>query len=158
MSNSNSSQPGDDTGVHLFNETSSPLPVNIDTAGKIVSKVEEYEPCHFRLVEIVFVDEEEIKAINRQYLRREYVTDIITFPYHEASVRKNIEGTLYCCAPRIYKQAENYDQSAKKEFKRVIIHGLLHLIGYDDQSEQDQKKMRRQEDFYLRKLHSCARL
>jgi rRNA maturation RNase YbeY len=152
MSNSNSSQSGGDTSVHLFNETSSPLPVNIDTARKILSKIEEYESCHFRLVEIVFVDEEEIKTVNREYLQREYVTDIITFPYHEDSVRKNIEGTLYCCAPRIYEQAENYGQTAKEEFKRVIIHGLLHLIGYDDRSEQDQKKMREQEDFYLRKL------
>jgi rRNA maturation RNase YbeY len=152
MSNSTPLQAGDYTGIHLFNETSSPGPVTIDTAREIVSKIEENEACQFQMVEIIFVEEDKIKAVNREYLQREYVTDIITFSYHEGTSLQHVEGTLYCCAPRIFEQAETYEQTTEKEFKRIIIHGLLHLIGYDDQSEQGRTEMRRREDSYLRQL------
>jgi rRNA maturation RNase YbeY len=152
MNNNRPSQSGDYTGIHLFNETSCSLPVNIHTVREIVSGIEENESCHIQMAEIVFVDEDKIKAVNREYLQREYMTDIITFPYHDETSLQHVEGTLYCCATHIFEQAEDYDQSAEEEFKRIIIHGLLHLIGYDDQTKQSRRRMRRRENFYLGKL------
>jgi rRNA maturation RNase YbeY len=152
MSHNHFRDPGDYSGLYFFNESSSSLPVDSDIARKVISLIEKHEKCRFQLVEIVFVDETEIKEVNRSYLGREYSTDIITFSYHESFSNQRIEGTLYCCVPRIYEQAENYNQPAEEEFKRIIIHGLLHLIGYDDQSEASRKKMREREDFYLRKM------
>lgn len=140
------------SGLHFFNESTSSLPVRAETAEKIISLIEKSEDCHFQLVEIVFVNKPKIKDVNRDYLQREYVTDIISFPYNKPDSTHEPEGTLYCCAPRIFEQAEEFGQPAKREFRRIIIHGLLHLIGYDDQSKQAKEEMRRREDFYLQKL------
>lgn len=137
------------TGIHLFNESGAPLPLNQQHCRKIAGLVETHEDCRFRLVEIVFVDEDEILRINREHLDHDYVTDIITFPYHEAGDREHVEGTLYACAPRIREQGREHGQTEEAEFRRVIIHGLLHLAGYDDKDEEAQKRMRKREDFYL---------
>lgn len=144
------------TGHHFFNKTSSSLPVQASTADDIISLIESNEGCQFHFIEIIFVNEAQIKTINREYLQRKYVTDVITFPYNTQNTGQKVEGTLYCCAPRIYEQAKEYEQLAEREFKRVIIHGLLHLVGYDDQSERDRETMKKREAFYLQKLDSSA--
>lgn len=140
------------SGLHFFNESNSSLPVHSGTVAEIISLIEKNEACRFQLVEIVFVDKSKIKAVNREYLQRKYVTDVISFPYNSQNSDKELEGTLYCCAPRIREQAKEYDQPVEREFKRIIIHGLLHLVGYDDQSSPDKTKMRQREEFYLQGL------
>jgi rRNA maturation RNase YbeY len=156
MNSSNFPDDSDYSGLHFFNKTASVLPVNIDTARRIASQIEKKEECRFHLIEIVFVDEHKIKALNREHLKRNYITDIITFRYDGDSLNQQsnqqIEGTLYCCTPRIRGQAKEYSETTEAEFKRIIIHGLLHLIGYDDQSKTERKKMRQKENFYLQKL------
>ncbi len=139
-------------GLHFFNETSTSLQVDIATVQKIITLIENGEQCHFRMIEIIFVDEKAIISINKAYLERDYVTDIITFQYEEGASDGCIEGSLYCCAPRIREQAGDYAQPVETEFRRIIIHGLLHLAGYDDQCKANRKKMREREDFYLQKL------
>jgi rRNA maturation RNase YbeY len=141
-----------DSGLYLFNETIHSLPVDRATISKITDLIEEKESCGFSLIETVFVDEEAIVQLNKEYLGRDYVTDIITFRYDEQTADQGIEGTLYCCAPRIYEQAKEYNQPPEREFNRIIIHGLLHLTGYDDQAKEAQQKMREREAFYLEKL------
>jgi rRNA maturation RNase YbeY len=94
------------------------------------------------------VDEDEIVRINKEHLDRDYVTDIITFRYDESDADA-IEGTMFCCAPRIAEQAEEFNESRKREFLRIYIHGLLHLIGYEDKSDQQKKEMTAKEETYL---------
>ena len=142
----------DYTGVYLFNTSGCSLPVDRSTAQSIAAAIEMNESCTFQLVEIVFVDEQEIIRINREHLEHDFITDIITFRYDEDSSRESVEGTLYCCAPRIREQAYEFNQPMEEEFKRVIIHGLLHLVGYDDKSDTDKKQMRSREDFYLEQI------
>ncbi len=152
MKSNNPSEKRGHSGLYLFNETSRSLPVDRATIRKITGLIEEHESCHFQLIETVFVDEEAIVRLNQTYLERDYVTDIITFRYDEAASDQQIEGTLYCCAPRIYEQAKDYNQPFEGEFNRIVIHGLLHLTGYDDQSEEDRQEMRNREAFYLERL------
>lgn len=139
------------TGIFLFNESGHSLPISKDQARVIASLIEQHDHCSFRLVEIVFVDENDIVRVNRQHLEREYVTDIITFRYDEDPENQNqdVEGTLYCCAPRIMEQARVFNETKEREFGRILIHGLLHLIGYDDQSDKAEKIMHERENFYL---------
>jgi len=84
------------------------------------------------------------------------VTDIISFRLDDENDDNNsdqsIEGTLYCCAPRIAEQSAEFDADTKTEFLRVIVHGLLHLTGYDDQTESDKEKMTSLENHYLQSL------
>ncbi|MBN2732956.1 MAG: rRNA maturation RNase YbeY [Balneolaceae bacterium] len=137
------------SGIHLFNESEADIPVSHQVLQAIAASVENEESCSFQLVEAVFVDEDEIVRINQEHLERNYVTDIISFRYDDDPGNQSIEGTLYCCAPRIAEQADEFNEPPETEFKRIIIHGLLHLIGYDDQSPKAQKTMRQKEEYFL---------
>lgn len=140
------------SGIHLFNESEINLPVNQQVLRSIAASIEQEESCIFQLVEAVFVDKDEIVRINQEHLERDYVTDIISFRYDDDPRNQTIEGTLYCCAPRIAEQADEFNEPTETEFKRIIIHGLLHLIGYDDQSPEAQKAMRKKENYFLARV------
>lgn len=136
--------------LQIFNESLVKIPLDQSSAQSLLSLIEEHEQVSFRFVELVYVDEDEIVRINKDHLDRDYVTDIISFRYDEDPESENdIEGTLYCCAPRILEQAEEFEEPADKEFKRILIHGLLHLIGYDDQTNGEKNTMTALEDKYL---------
>ena len=115
------------------------------------------------------MDENQIVDINKEYLERDYVTDVITFSYGDADggnifpepdkEANNssdspyvIEGTIYCCVPRIVEQAEEWDQVPSREFSRVLIHGLLHLLEYEDHTPELKEIMRKKEDQHLAEL------
>jgi len=138
--------------IEIFNQPGQPLPLSESDSQRIASAVMVHEKCAFRLVEIVYVDEKEIIRINKQYLDRDYVTDIISFRYDESTDNERIEVTLYCCAPRIREQSREFDEPVKREFFRILIHGLLHLVGYEDQPEEEKDKMRARENFYLKEI------
>lgn len=126
-----------------------PVPVEYRILKKLLHKIEKEQAATFTAVELVYVDESKIIEINKEHLNREYITDIISFRYDERTDLNAIEGTLYCCAPRISEQSHEFGTSESQEFFRIFIHGLLHLIGYDDQTEQEKMKMTRLEDHYL---------
>lgn len=83
---------------------------------------------------------------NKLYLNHDYYTDIITFDYSEGSI---ISGDLLISIDRVYDNASIYNVSRETELNRVIVHGLLHLLGYKDESEEELKLMRKKEDYYL---------
>ncbi|MDX1637248.1 MAG: rRNA maturation RNase YbeY [Balneolaceae bacterium] len=141
-----------ETEVHVFNESGRSVPIDLRIARKCISEVARQEACSFSMVEIVFVDETKIREVNINYLDHHYVTDIITFRYDEDPTDTDIEATLFSCAQRIAEQADEYGEDEETEFKRVLIHGLLHLAGYGDRTQTEQEKMRKREDFYLRIL------
>ena len=87
-----------------------------------------------------------IKHINQKYLQHDYFTDIITFDYCEG---KTLSGDLFISVDTVRENAIFYGTEFDDELNRVIVHGLLHLIGYDDHSEEDQKTMISKEDYYL---------
>lgn len=140
------------SGLYLFNKTNDTLTLTNNYINQIIDNIQQVENCQFNLVEIVLVDEDEILAVNKEHLQHHYVTDIITFPYSHKEDKNNIEGTLYCCFPRIKEQARNNDKTVKNELSRIIIHGLLHLYGYNDKTEDEQKTMTEKEEFYLNKI------
>lgn len=145
--------PEDSPSIQLFNESGTAIPVDESDLQRIVSAITEDESCTFDLLEVVYVDEEEILRINREYLEHDYVTDIITFRYDENESIRNIEGTLYCCTARIYEQAIELDQEAPTEFQRILIHGLLHLCGYQDETDKQKQVMTARENHYLEVLN-----
>ena len=97
-------------------------------------------------VNIIFCSDNYILDINQKYLQHDYFTDIITFDYCEG---KTLSGDLFISVDTVRENAIFYGTEFDDELNRVIIHGLLHLIGYDDHSEEDQKTMRSKEDYYL---------
>lgn len=134
--------------VDLVNESGISIPVTESSLLSCIEKVSNGEKKAFSLVEVVFVDEDKIVEINTQHLSRTYITDIITFDYTDED-SEAIEGTLYCCAQQIVEQAEEFGESLLREFHRIIIHGLLHLCGYDDSNDTAKAQMTKLEDLYL---------
>ena len=96
-------------------------------------------------VNIIFCSDNYILDINQKYLQHDYFTDIITFDYCEG---KTLSGDLFISVDTVRENAIFYGTEFDDELNRVIVHGL-HLIGYDDHSEEDQKTMRSKEDYYL---------
>ena len=88
---------------------------------------------------IIFCDDEYILSVNQQYLKHDYYTDVITFDYVEGDI---ISGYLFISLDTVRTNAEKYSDSFESEAKRVIIHGVLHLLGIKDKTESDAFQMR----------------
>lgn len=97
----------------------------------------------------IFCFDEYLLKINKEYLNHDYYTDIITFNYVEG---KTISGDIFISIDRVRDNAQQYGVSFENELSRVIIHGVLHLIGFDDKDESSQSIMRMKEDEYLLEL------
>ena len=97
-------------------------------------------------VSVIFCSDNYILDINQRYLQHDYYTDIITFDYTEGT---KISGDLFISVDSVRENSIEYGTEFEDELHRVIVHGILHLIGYDDHSEEDIKVMRAKEDYYL---------
>lgn len=92
----------------------------------------------------VFCSDEHLLSINRAFLNHDFYTDIITFPTNESD--RIISGELYISTDRIADNATQLGRPFEEEMYRVIIHGVLHLIGFKDKTEEDAAEMRRREN------------
>ena len=97
-------------------------------------------------VNIVFCSDNYILDVNMKYLQHDYFTDIITFDYCEGNV---LSGDLFISIDSVRDNADFYGTEFSEELNRVIVHGLLHLIGFDDHSDSELQTMRSKEDYYL---------
>lgn len=97
---------------------------------------------------VIFCSDPYILDVNIKYLGHDYYTDIITFDYVEGDV---LSGDLFISVDTVRDNAAFYGAEFPVELKRVMVHGLLHLIGYDDHTPDEQKQMRAKEDYYLSK-------
>lgn len=136
--------------IQIFNTSGIEIPITESDAIFILEQIQIHQNCEYDNVELVYVDETEITRINREYLDHDYVTDIITFRLDDGIDNTAIEGTIYCCAQRITEQASEFNQTTKVEFLRVMIHGLIHLVGYNDQTNEEKKEMTLLEDHFLK--------
>ena len=97
-------------------------------------------------ISIILCSDNYILDVNQQYLQHDYFTDIITFDYCEGD---KLSGDLFISVDTVRDNAIEYGTEFKDELNRVIVHGVLHLIGYDDHSDVDIAIMRKKEDYYL---------
>lgn len=108
------------------------------------------EGCIAGELNFIFCDDKYLHRLNKKFLKHDTLTDIITFPLEEG--QRRISGDIFISIDRIKDNAIKYNQRTDKEIKRVIIHGILHLIGYNDKSKKEVGVMRQKEDFYLSEL------
>lgn len=97
-------------------------------------------------ISIIFCSDNYILDVNIRYLHHDYFTDVITFDYCEGS---KLSGDLFISIDSVRENSIEFGTEFDEELHRVIVHGLLHLIGYDDHTPEDQKVMRAKEDYYL---------
>ena len=99
-----------------------------------------------------FCSDEKLLEINKQRLGHDFYTDIMTFPLTDC---ETVLSSEFCISvERIKENAQTFDRSYESELHRVIIHGVLHLIGFDDHTEEDEKEMREKEEEALDLLFS----
>jgi len=101
-------------------------------------------------ITIIFCTDEYLYKINKKQLNHDYYTDIITFNYNVEAI---ISGDLFISADRVKDNARELQLNYKQELLRVIIHGVLHLCGYNDKSKAEEFLMRKLEDHYIGEYH-----
>ncbi len=97
-------------------------------------------------ISVIFCSDEYLLEINKQYLNHDYYTDIITFDYVEDNV---ISGDLFISVDRVKENSQQFGSGLLKELYRVVFHGVLHLVGYNDKTDEEQTLMTEKEDFYI---------
>jgi probable rRNA maturation factor len=105
------------------------------------------EKTKLQSLNYVFCTDEYLLGINKQFLKHDFYTDIITF--NLAHIGHSVQGEIYISVDRVKDNAKTHQTSFKEELHRVIFHGALHLCGYRDKTANDIKEMRKAEDKYL---------
>ncbi|MDN4165589.1 rRNA maturation RNase YbeY [Cytophagales bacterium LB-30] len=130
--------------VHFFTED---IAFKIKSALRTkqwIKEVVQQEGKKLKEVNYIFCSDEHLLGINQEYLQHDTYTDIITFDNSETD--KEIEGDIYISIDRVKENANTLNIPFEEELRRVLIHGILHLIGYGDKSAADKKQMREMEN------------
>jgi len=97
-------------------------------------------------INYIFCSKEYLKKMNNDYLSKNYETDVISFDF---SKDNKISGDIYISSETVKKNSSIFNVGFSNELKRVMVHGLLHLLNYNDKSKQELKMMREKENFYI---------
>jgi probable rRNA maturation factor len=133
--------------IHFFSEDISYSLSDKTKIRKWISGAAEAENSFTGDICIVFCSDAYLLKLNRKYLKHNTLTDILTFPLIEDN--SQISGDIFISISRVRENARKFRQKIDKEVLRVIIHGVLHLLGYTDSSAEDKARMKIKEDYYL---------
>lgn len=104
-------------------------------------------------INFIFTSDNYLLNINKQYLSHHYLTDIITFNYVQENT---IHGDIFISIETVKNNSSRFGVTFNDEVHRVMIHGILHLIGYDDQTDEQKSEMRKKENEYLDRLKNLS--
>ncbi|MGB5989898.1 MAG: rRNA maturation RNase YbeY [Marinifilaceae bacterium] len=127
------------------------IDIKLEEAERWITQVIEKNNMNVGELTYIFCSDEYLLEINKQYLQHDYFTDIITFNYCEGDT---ISGDLFISVDTVLDNAKTFGVDYLTELNRVIIHGVLHLIGFDDKCDEDQEEMTRQENLSLELLNN----
>ncbi len=123
---------------------------------EVIKKTLDSEQITNALFSIILIDEKEIQKINKEYRNIDKVTDVISFAFEDnekESLPIRMLGDIYICIPKMIFQAVEYGHSEKRELSFLVVHGLLHLLGYDHtKSKEEEKKMFQKQEDILKEL------
>ena len=106
-------------------------------------------------IQFIFLTDDELLEINRQFLAHDFYTDIITFDLSD-SITSAKAAEIYISVERVEENAKDWNTSRINELRRVMVHGCLHLCGYKDKLKADKVIMRKKEDFYLQTYNKSS--
>lgn len=132
-------------GIHFYDEDSGFALDHPDLIKHWIKSVFEQEKCEFSTINYIFCSDNYLYELNMKYLNHDTLTDVITFAYNKTPV----EGDIFISIDRIEDNAGDYEIDPIFELYRVMVHGILHLIGYNDKTPEEQQVMRNMENKYL---------
>lgn len=136
--------------ILFFSESINFILKNKIRARNWITNVIEEENKELLNINFIFCRDEYLLELNKKYLNHSTLTDILTFPDYQ--VEEKISGDIYISIERVRENAEKFAQPFEKELHRVMVHGVLHLLGYKDKSRTDKETMKMKEDYYLDKI------
>jgi rRNA maturation RNase YbeY len=113
----------------------------------LLKKICKKENKKISFINCVFCSDNRLLEINKKYLNHVSLTDVVTFDF--TLNKKNLEGDIYISIDRVKENAKKYKETFKTELLRIIIHGLLHLIGFSDKTKEEKNIMTLKENEYL---------
>ncbi len=134
--------------IHYYFEDVSFSKIMLPTKSSIIKFVKKKKKS-IHDVSFVFCSDAYLQRLNEKHLSHTDLTDVITFDY---SQKNNISGDIIISYERVKENALTYHVNVKEELARVMIHGVLHLIGYNDKTKAEKKEMRRLENLYIKNL------
>ena len=123
---------------------------NTEIYSELISRVISTEGVEAADILVILTTDKILINLKKKFFNKEHLTDVIAFRMNEYEEEK-VEGEIYISIPQVEKNAKEFDQSYPKELARIIIHGSLHLLNYDDDTPDSKIKMTEKENFYLNK-------
>ena len=136
-----------DAEIHFHFEETDAFPIATDALKSWLYCITQDHDYQISVLNYIFCSDEYLLGINQQYLDHDYYTDIITFD--NSDQEQWIEGDIFISVDRVKENAATYRHPFQSELLRVIAHGLLHLIGFQDKTDAEKKEMRKKEDACL---------
>ncbi|MFH1258790.1 MAG: rRNA maturation RNase YbeY [Elusimicrobiota bacterium] len=103
-------------------------------------------------INVIIVDNRKIRELNKKYLHRSAATDVIAFSYNTRSKKEDFYGDVFISAEQAEKQAKDYRNTLKSEMHFLVIHGILHLLGWEDDTTEQRKKMLKKQEEILKRF------
>jgi rRNA maturation RNase YbeY len=135
--------------IEFFFEDIPTFEINSEFASQQIKQLIEEEKKETGDISVIFCSDEYLLEMNKTHLNHDYYTDIITFNYVDDNL---ISGDLFISVDRVKENAVKFDVSFNEELYRVILHGVLHLVGYNDKTDEEKKVMREKENYYLNNI------
>ena len=133
--------------IHFFTENIFYRLKNKMHIRKWIVQTIQSEGKNLREINVILCSDEYLLAINQQYLQHDTYTDIITFDHSDDT--KKVMGDIFISIERVNENAKKFNVTEQNELHRVMIHGVLHLLGYGDKSDKEKAIMTEKENYYL---------
>ena len=131
--------------IEVFNETEENLEKEVNELKNLLENICKDESLGDGEFNIIIVDNKKIQELNKEYRNIDKVTDVISFALEDDETYKldnyRMLGDIYICIEKAYSQAEEYGHSFKRELSFLAVHGLLHLLGYDHMTKEEEEIM-----------------
>lgn len=120
---------------------------NTQTVEHLTEMIFSSENRKYSSINFIITSDEYLSRLKKKYFNQNVYTDVMTFNLEDSD--RPIEGEIYISMDRIFSNAKIFNNSMEEEIKRVVIHGILHLIGYDDDTKQKKENMTKLENKYI---------
>ena len=132
--------------VTIHNDFDDKLKINKDAICKLSTEVFKREKINNSQIDIILTDKKFLNSLKKKYFNMDVFTDVMAFNLGDD---KNIDGEIYISIDDVLENSKLFSKTFNDEFKRVIIHGILHLCGYDDKTKKEKDNMTLLEEKYL---------